>query len=114
MKTSFVNFKFPMITKSITQKEHLKLSKKELNGKFKIDGDVYHLKNGRPHRLDGPAIEYSDGGKDWYKNGKLHRLDGPASTFEEDEYYFINGKEYSYEEWKILSFAILNNLKYFL
>ena len=30
------------------------------------------------HREDGPAIEYADGGKDWYFNGKLHRIDGPA------------------------------------
>ena len=30
------------------------------------------------HRLDGPAIEYSDGGREWYQNGRLHRVDGPA------------------------------------
>jgi len=35
-------------------------------------------KDGEVHRLDGPAIEYTDGRKDWYQNGKLHRLDGPA------------------------------------
>jgi hypothetical protein len=30
------------------------------------------------HRLDGPAIEYADGSKEWRVDGKLHRLDGPA------------------------------------
>ena len=30
------------------------------------------------HRLDGPAVEWSDGTKEWYVNGKCHRLDGPA------------------------------------
>ena len=30
------------------------------------------------HRLDGPAVEYADGGKDWWVEGKRHRLDGPA------------------------------------
>jgi hypothetical protein len=30
------------------------------------------------HRLDGPAIEYSDGSKAWLINGRFHRIDGPA------------------------------------
>ena len=30
------------------------------------------------HRLDGPAIEYVSGYKEWYQYGLLHRLDGPA------------------------------------
>lgn len=30
------------------------------------------------HRLDGPAIEYANGDKEWWVKGKLHRLDGPA------------------------------------
>jgi hypothetical protein len=34
--------------------------------------------NGKPHREDGPAIEYPDGSKFWYLNGKYHREDGPA------------------------------------
>lgn len=33
---------------------------------------------GKLHRLDGPAIEFSDGSKFWYKNGQRHREDGPA------------------------------------
>jgi hypothetical protein len=32
----------------------------------------------RLHRTDGPAIEYADGGKQWFLNDKLHRADGPA------------------------------------
>jgi hypothetical protein len=35
-------------------------------------------KNGKLHCLDGPAIEYSNGDKEWYQNGKKHRVDGPA------------------------------------
>lgn len=34
--------------------------------------------NGMLHRLDGPAVEYAGGYKAWYVEGKLHRLDGPA------------------------------------
>jgi hypothetical protein len=47
-------------------------------------------KEGKRHREDGPAIEYSSGDKEWYKEGKLHREDGPAVEY-------ING----YEEWFI-------------
>ena len=53
------------------------------------------------HRIDGPAIEYTNGSKYWFLNGKPHRLDGPAIESSSDEYheYFINGVEYSFEEW---------------
>jgi hypothetical protein len=30
------------------------------------------------HRDDGPAVECSDGGKEWYQHGERHRDDGPA------------------------------------
>ena len=33
---------------------------------------------GEIHRLDGPAIEWADGTKEWWAHGKYHRLDGPA------------------------------------
>jgi hypothetical protein len=35
-------------------------------------------KSGKFHRLDGPAIEFANGTKEWHQNGCLHRLDGPA------------------------------------
>ena len=35
----------------------------------------------RPHRLDGPAIEYSSGSKEWLVEGKRHRTDGPAIEY---------------------------------
>ncbi len=38
-------------------------------------------KKGELHRLDGPAMEYPGGEKEWYQNGKLHRLDGPAIEY---------------------------------
>ena len=44
------------------------------------------------HRLDGPAVEWSDGSREWYQNGQLHRVDGPA--FERSDGYcawFQNG-----------------------
>jgi len=65
--------------------------------------------NGKYHREDGPA--YQDwsyyGQKNyegWYLNGKEHREDGPAiqSWYKGqklDEYWHLNDKKYSREEW---------------
>ena len=33
-------------------------------------GDKYCMQNGRYHREDGPAIEFSDGTKEYYLDGK--------------------------------------------
>jgi len=35
-------------------------------------------KIGRLHRLDGPAVEFANGTKEWHQNGQFHRSDGPA------------------------------------
>ena len=54
---------------------------REEESTFTIDenGDKFwRNKEGELHRIDGPAIEYGDGDKEWYKMGKLHRIDGHA------------------------------------
>ena len=33
-------------------------------------GNKYWYLNGKPHRTDGPAIEWPNGNKYWYLNGK--------------------------------------------
>ena len=38
----------------------------------------YRNKSNQLHRLDGPALEYSNGDKFWFLYGKRHRTDGPA------------------------------------
>ena len=43
---------------------------------------IWKNKEGKLHRLDGSAIEYKGGGKEWWQNGKLHRLDGPAVIYD--------------------------------
>ena len=49
--------------------------------------------NDKPHRVDGPAIEYANGNKFWYLNGEFHRVDGPAIEFFcGDKYWYLNGK----------------------
>ena len=44
------------------------------------------------HREDGPAVEYTDGGKRWFKDGLNHREDGPAIVFTNgNKVWCING-----------------------
>ena len=62
------------------------------------DGSNFWYQNDRLHRLDGPAIEYGDGHKYWYQNGKLHRLDGPAIEYADgDKEWYIEGVKYCHE-----------------
>ncbi len=49
--------------------------------KVTVDEDKtirWYNDKGELHRLDGPAVEMTDGSKLWYVDGKIHRLDGPA------------------------------------
>ena len=49
--------------------------------------------NGKRHRSDGPAVEYADGTKIWYLNNKCHREDGPAiDGANGGKFWYINGK----------------------
>ena len=68
------------------------------------NGDKWWYLNGKFHRKDGPAIEFADGSKKWYLNGELHREDGPAIEWVDGtKYWYLNGKEYSEKEyWKKL------------
>jgi len=59
------------------------------------NGTKYYFKDKAKtifHRIDGPAVEWANGEKEWYVNGKRHRLDGPA-TEHADGYraWFVNG-----------------------
>jgi hypothetical protein len=57
--------------------------------------------NGQLHRLDGPAIEYTTGEKFWYQNDLLHRVDGPAvERADGHRAWYINGKELTQAEWQ--------------
>jgi hypothetical protein len=70
----------------------------------------YNDKENR-HRLNGPAIEWANGHKEWWVNGKLHRLDGPAiECANGDKAWWVDGKphhldgpaieyKYGHKEW---------------
>ena len=62
-------------------------------------GTYYWFLNGKLHRLDGPAIILLDGCKKYYQYGNLHRLDGPAIETKYYIEYWINGREYSKEDY---------------
>ena len=54
----------------------------------------WHNSHGQQHREDGPAVEWSNGGKAWYINGFRHREDGPAIECANGyRFWFINGKQ---------------------
>lgn len=61
-------------------------------------GSIYYYKDPEMtirHREDGPAIEWVDGGKEWYLNGKRHRKDGPAlERGNGDREWFLNNKRH--------------------
>jgi hypothetical protein len=45
------------------------------------NGDREWRVEGKLHREDGPAVEYTDGGGEWWIHGINHREGGPAAVF---------------------------------
>lgn len=63
---------------------------------FLLDNNsILYLKNRKYHRVDGPAIEYANGRKEWWLNGNRHRLDGPAIDYGDNigdrKEWYVNG-----------------------
>ena len=51
---------------------------------------------GQLHREDGPAVELSDGHREWWQNDQRHRIDGPAIEWANGgETWFLNGLGYN-------------------
>ena len=72
------------------------------------NGTKYWYLNGKLHREDGPAVEFTNGYKEWVFNGKLHREDGPSVEWANgDKEWYLNDIEYTEAEWK----AKLNPVK---
>ncbi|MDE1834530.1 MAG: hypothetical protein KGH64_04285, partial [Candidatus Micrarchaeota archaeon] len=64
---------------------------KRYEGKMK----EYRNEQGQLHRANGPAIEYANGGKEWYLNGKRHRTDGPAVEYADGyKAWYLNGQRH--------------------
>jgi hypothetical protein len=53
------------------------------------------------HRLDGPAVQFGSGHKEWWINGKLHRLDGPAIVgSDRTEEWWVDGIKLTQQEFE--------------
>ena len=47
------------------------------------------------HRIDGPAVEYANGVKEYWVDGRLHRIDGRLHRIDGPAFEYTNGvKEY--------------------
>ena len=70
----------------------------------RTDGYKAWYQNGERHRTDGPAIECTDGHKEWYQNGKLHRTDGPAVEYSDGyKAWCLEGIELTEAEFNVKS-----------
>lgn len=47
---------------------------------------------GKLHREDGPAIEKSNGSKEYWVNGIRHRINGPAIDRQFERIWYLNGE----------------------
>ena len=103
--------------------DYNKIPKEQYNGIYEVeDWGTFHYLNGNLHRNDGPACEYLNGDRIYYLNGKKHRLDGPAVSYftnSNPRYniffkFYIDGKQYSKEEFDKVAYLYLNNLQDYL
>ena len=62
---------------------------------------VWYVNNTR-HRIDGAAVEYFNGEKSWWVNGKRHRIDDPACEYKYEKYWYIDNKEVTELQHKLL------------
>ncbi len=83
------------------RKKSNNMSYEEYTVKVYSDGTIkWFNQNDQLHRLDGPAVEYSDGDKHWFQNDQLHRLDGPSVEYPNgSKYWHIEGKYYTEKEF---------------
>jgi len=64
------------------------------------DGEQRWYQDGQQHRLDGPAAISADGAEAWYLNGLLHREDGPAAIYSDGtRYWYLDGQRIGFEQW---------------
>ena len=43
-----------------------------------LEDRVEYRLEGKLHRVEGPAVEWADGAREWWENGQRHRVGGPA------------------------------------
>ena len=64
------------------------------------NGNRYWCLNGKLHREGGPAVEMAAGTKKWFLHGQLHRIDGPAIEYSNGtKFWYIKGKKLTEKEF---------------
>lgn len=66
-----------------------------MSSTMKIDEDGNRIwRNGwkNLHREDGPAVEHEDGYKAYYRDGRRHRIEGPAVQLEHCKQWWVYDK----------------------
>jgi hypothetical protein len=73
------------------------------NGRYVEDfGTIKYFKDDQLHSYnDNPSVFWEDGDKIWHKNGRLHRLTGPAViNYDGWKGYFVNDEGMTREQWE--------------
>lgn len=99
--------------------KHVCTKNVDIDGISIYPGEVYYTnQEGHLHRAGGPALlSRDDNGLEWFKNGKRHRVDGPASThdFFHDKWWVegrqIDDNALDADKWALLKGSIPNNLE---
>ncbi len=74
------------------------------------DGTKEWWLNDKRHRTDGPAIEWADGTKEWWLNDKRHRTDGPTVEWPDgNKTWWLNDKRLSEEQFNAIPKDQRNN-----
>lgn len=61
----------------------------------------YRNRDGLLHREDGPAVERSNGSREWFLDGQRHREDGPAIEYHDGTHeWYLDGKLLSEDEFE--------------
>ncbi len=61
--------------------------------RIELEDCVEYRLNGKLHREGGPAVEWTDGPRQWWLNGQLHREDGPAVEWTDgSRQWLVNGE----------------------
>jgi len=79
--------------KKLTEEEFL--TKTEPESTMTVDSDgTKNWKNnkGQYHRINGPALEKSNGSKYWIQNGRHHREGGPAIVSDNGRFWYLDGE----------------------
>ena len=63
------------------------------------DGGMEWWQNGQRHCIGGPAVELSDGHREWWQNDQRHRIDGPAIVCKSGHTeWWLNGTPYTKQD----------------